>query len=179
MQIFFRWRHRQHLDTVVKQGCHFLAAGLTPNAAIGRLALRDLAYFAGKRLADIFGSIGHGAKPRHQLGRVGQRSRRGGLRNRSRVDMGRAGCTANMCVIAHRANDLVAAILRFESVTGCKPALEVVRIDALQIEHDHAVTVLSASGCGSRGARSGSRTRTAKGRGILSPLCLPISPSGL
>jgi hypothetical protein len=76
---------------------------------------------------------------------------------------------SDLMAIALWAAHQMALKLAVEIVRTTEPAFELVIVGATKVVNNHLFN---------RGARDGNRTRTAKGREILSLLCLPISPPG-
>ena len=71
--------------------------------------------------------------------------------------------------VALRAVNQALLVLTFEIAGALEPAFEAMLVIADEVVDDHRYVF---------GARDGTRTRTARGREILSLLCLPIPPPG-
>src|SRR5687768_6782128 len=147
-----RERQRHHLDAFFLQGLDVVARGGSANAALGRLAIVDLARLFGERRADVLGVLDDVLDElrQHLAPHVGvllggddggADARRALLR--ARLDVSGVGQPRDIRVAAQRAGDELAIDLALEILARGEPALEAMTVLATQVEDDHAVTALS------------------------------------
>lgn len=149
MQILFVGRQREHIDAFLEQFQRFEQRRLSPDGAFFCVSMMDFAGFFGKARPDIFGGQRLLAQeidnPRDHLVRLRRRFR---LRRADAVrDMRGGRAPLDEVGAAHRATHHLLGTLLREGFDGGKPSFEMVRLGALQIDHDHDLILRFDSMC--------------------------------
>ena len=146
MQILFcRWQ-RQHSDSFLYQLNGFSHAGLTADRTLLGVPVVDFAGFVGEALSDILHPghlltqrLDHFREDGGRIGRciLGER-RRGSGGGRGACNMRRRRASPNLQRAADGAGHQTPGALFLKRLRRGEPAFELVRMDALQIQHDHS-----------------------------------------